>query len=304
MSLEDIHQAVLADYRINGRKSLRRAEIAFKHILAYFGKDSPASAISHDTLSLYASARLEKVVAGTVKIELAIFRKGFSLLERAGKLVSPLFPRISLDNVRQGFFEDHELEAVLRHLPEDLRPMLRFLNLTGWRVSEASGLGWRNIDFKGGAVRLEPGTTKNRDGRTFPFDVLPDLVDIIRNQRAATDALERKYGRIIPTVFWREHGKTPSTLGARPVRDFKRAWKTACLRSGYPGRRVHDLRRTAVRRLERAGVPRSVAMRLTGHRSESVYQRYAISNERDLREGLTKLADFIRRTKKDSSCDE
>ena len=75
-----------------------------------------------------------------------------------------------------------------------------------------------------------------------------------------------------------------------PVKSMKRSWRTACEDAGVPGRLMHDLRRTAVRNLERAGVSRSVAMKMTGHKTESVYRRYAIVSEVDLREAGAKLA--------------
>ena len=74
------------------------------------------------------------------------------------------------------------------------------------------------------------------------------------------------------------------------MKTFRKSWGKACAAAGYPTKIPHDFRRTAVRNFERAGVSRSVAMQITGHKTESVYRRYAIVSESDLREGLAKLA--------------
>ncbi len=168
-------------------------------------------------------------------------------------------------------------------------------------------LEWRKVDFTAGVVRLEPGSTKNDEGREFPFSVLPPLEALLRRQRERTTAIERETGQIIRRVFHRQ--------GA-PVRDMRGAWEAACIAAGFfrvvpvldaagqprmatdgtplvvkkATKLVHDFRRTAVRNLERAGVPRSVAMKLTGHKTESVYRRYAIVAASDLVEGVKKLA--------------
>ena len=76
------------------------------------------------------------------------------------------------------------------------------------------------------------------------------------------------------------------------LNDFRRTWNATCENAGVPGTTFHDLRRTAVRNLERAGVSRSVAMKITGHKTEAVYRRYAIADQRSLEEGLQKLATF------------
>ena len=68
------------------------------------------------------------------------------------------------------------------------------------------------------------------------------------------------------------------------------AWNSACVKAGNPGAWFHDLRRSAVRNMERAGVSRSVAMKVTGHKTESIYKRYAIADVVSLEEGLKKLA--------------
>jgi integrase len=75
----------------------------------------------------------------------------------------------------------------------------------------------------------------------------------------------------------------------RQIKGFRKAWANACTAAGFPGRIPHDLRRSAVRNMERAGLSRSVAMQLTGHKTEAVYRRYAITSEADLREGVDRL---------------
>jgi integrase len=137
------------------------------------------------------------------------------------------------------------------------------------------------VDFGAGVIRLEPGTTKNREGREFPFRVLPPLVELIEAQLEQTRELERETGQNISHVFHRD---------GKPIRSMRRAWDAACRRTGVPDAIFHDLRRTAVRNLKRAGVPRSVAMKLTGHKTEAVYRRYAIADAAALAEGVEKLA--------------
>jgi integrase len=73
---------------------------------------------------------------------------------------------------------------------------------------------------------------------------------------------------------------------------FRREWSEAAKAAGFPDRRPHDFRRMAARNMERAGVPRSVAMALGGWRSESRYRRSAIASEADLRDGVSRLASF------------
>ena len=69
--------------------------------------------------------------------------------------------------------------------------------------SEVLTLQWRQVDLEAGIVRLDPGTTKNREGRVFPFNALPELAELLSRQRTLTDALERETGQIVPYVFHR-----------------------------------------------------------------------------------------------------
>jgi integrase len=146
-----------------------------------------------------------------------------------------------------------------------------FAYITGWRVtSEILPLTWAQVDFDAGTVRLDEGTTKSGAGRTFYMT--PELRACLEGQRAI------------------RHGEFVFHRNGRPIKDFRRSWQAACEAARLPGRIPHDFRRTAVRNLERAGVPQSTAMAMVGHKTAAVYRRYAIVDEAVLREGSDKLA--------------
>jgi integrase len=183
-------------------------------------------------------------------------------------------------NTRTGFFEPEQYAAVKAKLDPPLQVVVTFAYLTGWRVkSEVLRLQWRQVDFAAGTVTLDPHTTKNGEGRTFPFTA--ELRALLEAQRAYTDEVQRKLGRIIPHVFHRWGGKR--------ICDFRGAWRNARIAAGVPDRIVHDFRRTSVRNLVRAGIPERVAMTMTGHLTRSVFERYNIVSPADLRDAAKRL---------------
>lgn len=220
--------------------------------------------------------------AATINRELAILKRAFTLAIRAGKLLPAHRPYIAMlaeHNVRTGFFEAEQFQAVKGQLPAALQPVAEFAYLTGWRVqSEVLPLEWRNVDLKAGTVRLEPGTTKNGEGRTIYLTCA--LRTLLETQKAAGEALAKAREQITPHVFHRN---------GKQIRRFYKAWQSACKRAGCPGKLLHDFRRTAVRNYVRAGIPERVAMAMSGHKTRAVFDRYDIVSPTDLQAAATKL---------------
>lgn len=275
---EHLAERLAQHYEAQGSRtrSLARIRQSVAHLGAFFGS-AKAREIADNLNGYVVARRREGAKPATIRLELWVLGRMF----KVARLPRPELPAIEVRNVRQGFFEEADLRRVVEHLPASLRPLVLFGFHTGWRKSECLGLGWKDVDLKAGTVRLEPGTTKNGQGRFFPISAHPELAEILRAQREETSAWERANGQIVATVFHR-HGQ--------PIRNMDEAWHSACKAAGVPGKLFHDLRRTAVRNLERARVPRSVAMKLTGHLTESVFKRYAIVDEADLAEGVAKLS--------------
>lgn len=281
-TFEELATIITDDYTVNSRRSKGRMLTSLSALRKRMGP-MLARDITFDRLNAYIAGRLtEGIAPATVRNDLAILKRAFRLAEKAGKSVCPPFPTLRVSNTRAGFFEEDQFRAVLSHLPDEIQPVVTLAYFTGWRIrSEVLPMQWRQVDLSAGTIRLEPGTTKNEEGRFFPFSMHRELVELFREQRRRTSELEAKKERLISFVFHRN---------GRPIKDFRKAWTCACQAAGVPGMIPHDFRRTAVRNLERAGVSRSAAMKLSGHKTESVYRRYAIVSEGDLVEGVRKLA--------------
>ena len=290
-----IKQMALDHYRANGRKSQDRFEDAVAHLTAFFPDHFRVRDISPDRVTAYAAARREdKAANATINRELSALKLMLRLGERAGKVVNrPYIGMLEENNRRKGFFEAEQFSAVLKELPEDLKPVFEVAYITGWRTkNEVLTRQKCHLDLKAGWLRMEPGETKNNEGRMFPFSTVPRLREVLERQLRRTEEFEKKTGRIVPWLFHRN---------GKPIKSFRRAWLTACLKAGFaqviserprkikPLRIPHDFRRTAIRNLERAGIPRSAAMAMVGHKTESVYRRYAIVEERMLNEAGAKL---------------
>ncbi|HVB80023.1 MAG TPA: site-specific integrase [Candidatus Binataceae bacterium] len=291
-TLGELKQMLLDDYQANGRRS-RVIKAPLGHLVDFFGKDCRAVNLTSDRLTAFVAHRQQATETepgetakpgaanATINRSLAALKRAFVLAQRAGKVGSrPHFPMLREDNRRKGFFEHDDYLALLEHLPDEFRPVAQTAYITGWRItSEILTRQKHNVDLDAGWLRLEPGETKNGEGRMFPLT--PELRQILEKEMERTRALEVANGQIIPWLFHRE---------GKPIRTFRRSWLTACKNAGLIGRIPHDFRRTAVRNLERAGVPRSAAMAMVGHKTESIYRRYAIADESMLKDGAAKLA--------------
>ncbi len=281
VTLAELAQDLLTDYQIRGRKNQRQVKSKINHLLVYFGQDR-AKSVTTDRIKAYIATRQGAgAAAAQINRELAALKRMFNLAQQAEKLPSvPYIPSLTENNIRTGFFEYEEFVALRNALPAFLRPVVTFGYYTGWRISEVLSLQWRQVDLNATEVRLDPGTTKNGKGRVIYLD--GELLDIMKEQRTFVLSLQRERGEIVPWVF-----VNPDT--ADRIRYFRRPWIHACKQSGLTGRIFHDFRRTAVRNMVRAGVPEVVAMSISGHRTRSVFDRYNIVSEEDLREAARRV---------------
>ncbi len=279
---------VEADYKKTEQRSIVDVKARTRlHLMPFFGQ-MVASKLTSTDVEAYKEKRLSTpgknpVQKATVNRELAILRRAYQLgFDHEPPMVS-VIPKIKKfptkqERIRTGFLEDAQYRALLAALPEELKMLLVYGYHTGIRKGELLSIRLDQVNWRAKQITLYHGTTKSNEGR-----VLPIYGEMIPWTEMALDDLKLNY----PDCQWLFH------RAGRHIKDFRKAWENACEAAGVDASLFHDLRRCAVRNMEFAGVPRTVARAITGHKTESVYLRYMIVPERDIRDAGEKLARHI-----------
>lgn len=290
--IEELLEDLLINYQVNGRAYKDFAEpIVRLHLRPCFGSMRARKLTTPDVERFIRKRKKEGAANATINRETAILKRAFNLAYKQDPpkvMRVPHIPSLSENNVRKGFLEHSEFVVLRRALPEEIRPLITFAFYTGCRRGEILSLKWSQIDLARRIVRLDPGTTKNDEPRLAPLP--PELYEVLAMQKSIRD---EKY-TACPWVFFRKGDR---------IRDFRGAWDSACntiglvSEAGKPARIFHDLRRTGVRNLRRAGVSEEVAMKISGHKTQSVFHRYNITSEKDIQEAGRLLGRYIEEMK-------
>jgi len=270
------------DYKLRDKWNVKVASNV-KPIRDHFGTWRAVDLTSEAIGKYIEGLRVESYSNATANRRTQLLGQAFKVAMRNKRIsAAPFFPRLSeIGNERQGFFETADFEAVLPHLPERLRDFCRFAFLTGWRKGSIESLRWSDVGED--VIYLRAKNSKTRKPETIPLE--GSLQEIIK-RRCQAAVWEDKDGirKFSEYVFHRK---------GEPIGDFRKAWATACKAANAGDRLFHDLRRTASRNMLAAGVPQAVAMKITGHRTDSMFRRYAIVNEEQKREALARTQKYI-----------
>lgn len=250
------------------------------HLIRHMGA-RPASALSLADIDKYRGARLEELTVrgappapATLDREVELLKRLLNYAVSCRRLYSNPLAGVKLlakCNVRRSIITEPVFQALLEASPVHLRPILLVAFDTGMRQREILDLRWDQTDLVEGCINLEAEATKGEEARKVYLT------------RRVLEAL----GGIAPDGPW--VFTNPDTR--RPWQDIRKVFGSACEAAGRPELWFHDLRRSFVVKARRRGIAQSVVMRMSGHKTDSVFRRYNIIEDKDVQDAARLLDD-------------
>lgn len=300
-TISDLMDALEKDFQIRGILTAQ-AKSQLKRVKADFA-GIRAMSLTKEHVDRYIEERLAADNApASINRTTGLLKQGFTFAE----LPTPKIRKLDESgNVRTGFFTELEIRRVMANLDADVADFTLFGWLTGMRKSEIASLRWQ--DVTGDELRLRSENSKNGEPRVVPFE--GQLAELMERRKKARQYEEKEVTKFSPLIFHR---------AGQPIAEFRKSWKTACCFAGvgklvcpkcseqvdakrkcakcgaawrsddlvYVGKIFHDLRRSSARNMLQAGVPQAIAMQVTGHKTDSMFRRYAIVAPNDVRTAL------------------
>ena len=251
------------------------------HPVRLIGESKYASSLSLDDIEHYRLSRGKeesrwsknnKVTAATINKEISAFKSMLNFAVKYGKIESnPIIKAAKLkdDNVRQRIISQNELENLLSFSPVHLKPILKMAYYEPMRKEEIIGLTWDEIDLQSNFIRLSANRTKGKkNGRSIPIH--PLIKEMLYS-------LPRSITTNRVFLYLDKQGRY------RPFKGFSRSWNRVRKLAGLNDVVFHDLRHTAITNMRKAGNPPSVIMKASGHKTMSMFLRYNLVDDEDLR---------------------
>lgn len=293
----DLEKSVLRHYTENGRRTLPKTERNLKVLRQSFG-DMRMVDIGANEIAEFRQKRLQDDLSNaSVNRELATLRLGLRLLAEEDRI--PKAPKVKMlpeNNARQRFFTIQEIErftqALQQHAPWLYPPFMLSLH-TGWRKETVLSLEWKHVDRANGIIRVPGQLTKSGQPVQYPYREDSVIRRIIEREHQIRESL-------LPWVFLNK-GRTGR------IRDFRGSWNKCIEKAeigdglgygaGYKaGTKCHDIKRSFIVLNEMAGNPRTVSMDISGTKSSTIYERYAVVDNARRVEAIRKRQRFMEST--------
>lgn len=243
-----------------------------------------------DVLRAFRKKRFEKGIDdSTINRNLSILRRMMNLTIRERKLqfAKPYFPMVSeAGKIRKGFVTPEKFNKLMSHMPNHLKPYTLFLYEDASRTGAAAEIRWTWVDLKEGVVEIPEEITKTGEPQTLPLS--DELIHLLKKQFRQDDA------PVFDTTNFRKEfqgacvaaglGKLTKVVSAKGYK-----WEK------YEGVTPHDLRRSAVRNMVRAGVPEKIAMGISGHKTRAIFDRYNITSTDDVKDAIKTVSRYNKR---------